>query len=121
VPDRSLISTRTAFTLVELLVVIAIIGLLATIGLPALKGFGKGTGMAGAQRQLLQDLGLARLSAINGRTTVYMVFVPTNVSDRILAEKNEKVLRQLTNLISGQYTAYALLTKRSAGDQPGQE
>src|SRR2546430_5908195 len=33
-----------AFTLVELLVVIAIIGILATIGLPALKGFGKGTG-----------------------------------------------------------------------------
>src|ERR1043166_6659902 len=97
-PQRRRKSDQThllaAFTLVELLVVIAIIGLLATIGLPALKGFGKGTGMAGAQRQLLQDLGLARLSAINGRTTVYMVFVPTNVSNRILAEKNEKVLRQ---------------------------
>src|SRR6266536_5926604 len=111
-----------AFTLVELLVVIAIIGLLATIGLPALKGFGKGTGMAGAQRQLLQDLGLARLSAINGRTTVYMVFVPTNILDRLgMPSTGANTLRQLTNLISGQYTAYALLTKRSAGDQPGQE
>jgi hypothetical protein len=27
----------------------------------------------------------------------------------------------LTNLITGQYTAYALLTKRMVGDQPGQE
>ena len=111
-----------AFTLVELLVVIAIIALLTAVSLPALKGFGKGTGMAGAQRQLLQDLGLARLSAINGRTAVYMVFVPTNILQVFpLVSTNQKVLRQLTNLVSGQYTAYALVTKRSVGDQPGQE
>src|SRR5438874_4719182 len=110
-----------AFTLVELLVVIAIIGLLATIGLPALKGFGKGTGMAGAQRQLLQDLGLARLSAINGRTTVYMVFVPTNIVKLNWPSFPRKTQMQLTNLVSGQYTTYALLTKRTLGDQPGRE
>src|SRR5437764_8346420 len=108
-----------AFTLIELLVVMAIIALLATIGLPALKGFGKGTGLAGAQRQLLQDLGLARLSAINGRTTVYMVSVPTNIVGRFADQTDPKILRQLTNLISGQYTAYALLSGRTVGDQPG--
>src|SRR5437879_6260700 len=116
-----------AFTLIELLVVMAIIALLATIGLPALKGFGKGTGMAGAQRQMLQDLGLARLSAINGRSTVYMVFVPTIALDRLKVELSRgaaadpRALRQLTNLVSGQYSGYALLTKRTVGDQPGQE
>ena len=121
-PGRS--GRSAAFTLIELLVVMAIIAVLATIGLPVLKGFGKGTGMAGAQRQLLQDLAQARLSAINGRTTVFVVFVPTNVLDILKGAGpggSRKILAQLTNLVSGQYTAYALLTKRTVGDQPGQE
>ena len=112
---------RAAFTIIELLVVIGIIALLTTIGLPALKGFGKGTGMAGAQRQMLQDLGLARLSAINGRTTVYVVFVPTNIFDCIarVPSTDTRTRQQLTNLISGQYAGYALLATRTVGDQPG--
>ena len=110
-----------AFTIIELLVVMGIIALLTTIGLPALKGFGKGTGMAGAQRQMLQDLGLARLSAINGRTTVYVVFVPTNIFDCIarVPSTDTRTRQQLTNLISGQYAGYALLATRTVGDQPG--
>jgi prepilin-type N-terminal cleavage/methylation domain-containing protein len=118
-----------AFTLIELLVVMAIIGVLATIGLPALKGFGKGTGLAGAQRQLLDDLAFARLRAISGRTTIYMVFVPPGIAAHladfsqagITQAERDRWSRQLTNLITGQYTAYALLTKRTVGDQPGQE
>jgi prepilin-type N-terminal cleavage/methylation domain-containing protein len=113
--------TLDAFTIAELLVVIAIIALLATISLPALKGFGKGTASSGAQRQLLDDLALARLRAISGRTTVYMVFVSSNIWDRFPGETEQKTLRQLTNLVTGQYTTYALLIKRAIGDQPGRE
>jgi len=116
-----------AFTLIELLVVMAIIALLATIGLPALKGFGKGNAEAAAHRQMLDDIALARLRAISGRTTVYMLFVPAGIpghrnainASSLPPEQKARQTKQLTNLISGQYTAYALFAWRSVGAQPG--
>src|SRR5438093_7422979 len=117
-----------AFTLVELLVVMAIIAVLATIGLPALKGFGKGNADAAAHRQMLDDIALARLRAISGRTTVYMVFVPPGIGGHVNAisallptAQRDRQTRQLTNLISGQYAAYALFARRSVGSQPGRQ
>jgi prepilin-type N-terminal cleavage/methylation domain-containing protein len=119
----------SAFSLIELLVVMAIIALLATVGLPALKGFGKGNADAAAHRQMLDDIALARLRAISGRTTVFMVFVPAGILGHVGAvsgstlpqEQQARQMKQLTNLISGQYTAYALFARRSVGAQPGRE
>jgi hypothetical protein len=95
-----------------LLVVIAIIGALAAIGLPALRGLGESSAVEAAKRQLLDDLALARLRAINERTTVYMLFAPPGIH-------REAGVPVATNLIPYQYTSYALYAERSIGDQPG--
>ena len=110
-----------AFTLVELLVVMVIIAILTTVGLPALRGIGKGNRMSAATRQVLDDLALARLRAINSRSVVYVVFMPTNLMQRIKDEPNVQVRSQLTNLVSRQLSGYALLSRRTVGDQPGRE
>ena len=67
-----------AFTLIEMLVVISILGILAALTVPALKNLGKSNAALGASRQMLDAVGRARQLAIANRTTVYMVFVPTN-------------------------------------------
>ena len=61
--------TKAAFSLVELMVVLGIIGLLATLGFPMVKSLHQGSAMAAASRQLLDDISLARMRAINNRTT----------------------------------------------------
>jgi prepilin-type N-terminal cleavage/methylation domain-containing protein len=110
-----------AFSLIELLVVIAIIGVLAAIGLPALKGFGRGNAMNAAVRQVLDDLALARLTALNSRTRVSMVFFPPMMDPAILDSYRSysNAYQTLANNFDGQMASYAIVTERTVGDQPG--
>ncbi len=113
--SRSPNSRLAAFTLLELLVVIAIIGIVAAIALPNLKGLTTSNVMAAANRQLLDDLGLARQLALNGRRTVYVLFlppVPNQPPAKLAPEARDQ-------MILGQYTSYALYADRNVGDQPG--
>jgi prepilin-type N-terminal cleavage/methylation domain-containing protein len=107
---------REAFTLLELLVVLAIIGLIAKIGLPAISGIGRANASITAQRQLQDDLALARQRALANRSDVYMVFVPPGIINFAPASTDSRVY---TNLLAGQYTTYALVASRQVGDQPG--
>jgi prepilin-type N-terminal cleavage/methylation domain-containing protein len=117
---RRSIPSQSGFTLVELLVVMVIIGILTSITLPALKGIGQANLNAAANRQLLDDLAFARLRAINDRTTVYMVFVPPYVAQKLDQARGDfQELRYVTNLLGGPYRGYALLAARTVGDQPG--
>jgi prepilin-type N-terminal cleavage/methylation domain-containing protein len=98
-----------AFTLAELLVVIVIIGVLAAIGLPALRGLGESNAIDAATRQVLDDLAFARLKAINDRTTVYLIFAPPGIEQTV------------AHLAPYRYTGYTLYSRRSLGEQPGRE
>ena len=66
--------SRAAFTLVELLAVIGIMGLLAAVGVPALKGL---TGSGGRKQALSQVMGaieIARNTAISTGTNAAVIF-----------------------------------------------
>lgn len=107
------------FTLIELMVVMVIIGLLASIAVPAMKGLGQANRSAATHRQVLDDLALARLRAINDRAPVYVVFAPPNVYQTFDATRTTAEVRQLQSLLGAQYSAYALVSTRTVGDQPG--
>ena len=111
-----------AFTILELLVVISIIGLMAALAIPAVKDLGKSNVRLTAARQLLDDIGRARQLALTQRTTVYMIFVPTNFWDTTIywPSGTTPTTPAFTNLCDKQLSGYTFVTLRSVGDQPGQ-
>jgi type II secretory pathway pseudopilin PulG len=107
----------------ELLVVMGIIALLAVVSLPALRGISKSNAMAAANRQLLDDIALARQYALSTRSDVYMLFAPP--LDALPQNERDKLLTLLSTnyqqlVLRGQATAYALFGYGAVGDQPGQ-
>jgi prepilin-type N-terminal cleavage/methylation domain-containing protein len=117
--DRGPWGGLRAFTLLELMLVIAIIGFIAALTLPHVAGFGQANSMVTATRQLLDDVALARQRAMVNRSTVYMVFLPPmfwNSPPFSLIPYSQ----QVSNLVMHQYSAYALISLATVGDQPGQ-
>jgi prepilin-type N-terminal cleavage/methylation domain-containing protein len=64
----------SAFTLVELMAVIGIIGLLAAVGIPAIKGLTGSGGRKQALSQVMGALEIARNTALNTGTNAAVIF-----------------------------------------------
>jgi prepilin-type N-terminal cleavage/methylation domain-containing protein len=120
---RSSRSSSRAFTILEMMIVIGIIGFIAAMALPHLSGFTKGNTLTGGTRQLLDDVALARQRAIVNRSEVCMVFLGPDfwTNDWTTGFTRPGVFSnaQMTSLVGHQYTAYALISTRTVGDQPG--
>src|SRR5882757_4378658 len=113
---------QEAFTLIELLTVIAIVGILAALLAPVLKNFSKPDVTVAATRQMLDDVGRARQLAITERSTVYMIFIPTNFYGGLvnttpwgqlpLAVRQSTVV---TQLYGAQWNGYMMVSLRDVG------
>ena len=114
-------------------------GIIAALGVPALKNLGKSNIQVSASRQMLDDIGHARQLAISQHATVYMIFVPTNffnlpcvyngnpypnlmagISAILPAADRLAALTELTNLVDKQLSGYNFISLGKVGDQPGQ-
>jgi prepilin-type N-terminal cleavage/methylation domain-containing protein len=119
VRGRGLLGKLRAFTLLELMLVIVIIGFIAALTLPHVAGFGQANSMVTAARQVQDDVALARQLAMVHRSTVYMVFLPPEFwNDPYYTASMSS--QQMSNLVMHQYSAYALVSLATVGDQPGQ-
>jgi hypothetical protein len=97
----------------------AIIGILAALAMPVVNNF-KPNYSASVTRQLLDALSRGRQLAISQRTTVYMVFVPTNFwNDPAYSVLPNTERAKALKLLDKQCIGYNYVTLRSLGDQPG--
>jgi prepilin-type N-terminal cleavage/methylation domain-containing protein len=130
-PRRFNAPRPSAFTLVEMLAVISIVGILVAVVVPSLGKF-KPNATAGAEQVMLAELGRARQLAISQRTTVYMVFVPTNFwltnaplnpnsqAYQYLSSSQPTEIPKANRLLDKQLIGYTFVALKSLGDQPGQ-
>jgi prepilin-type N-terminal cleavage/methylation domain-containing protein len=117
---------QSAFTLIEMLTVIAIIGIIAGLSVPVIKNFGQSNVTVSASRQLRDDVGRARQLAMSERTTVYMVFLPTNFwnvgglgfPNTWYNKLTPPQLSAFSNLLDKQLSGYTFMAQGAVGDQP---